>query len=63
MIQEIRSRGITPYLTVIPRLAGINWPDQGFQDDGIAVTKTGTIYAGILYLLDRNGHLLAHHAR
>ncbi len=44
VIQEIRSSGIAPYLTVVPRRAGINWPDQGFQEDGIAVTKTGTIY-------------------
>ena len=45
LIQEITPVGIKPFYNVIPRRAGINWgSDQGFQEDGIAVTKTGTIY-------------------
>jgi len=44
-IQQITPGGIKPFYDVIPRRAGINWgSDQGFQEDGIAVTKTGTIY-------------------
>jgi anti-sigma factor RsiW len=44
-IQEITPAGIKPFYNVIPRRAGINWgSDQGFQEDGIAVTRTGTIY-------------------
>jgi hypothetical protein len=44
-IQKITAAGIKPFYNVTPRRAGINWGrDQGFQEDGIAVTKTGTIY-------------------
>jgi hypothetical protein len=44
-IQEITPGGIKPFYNVIPRGAGINWGrDQGFQEDGIAATRTGTIY-------------------
>jgi hypothetical protein len=44
-IQQITPAGIKPFYNVTPRRAGINWgSDQGFQEDGIAVTKTGTIY-------------------
>ncbi len=45
LIEKITATGIKPFYNVIPRRAGINWGrDQGFQEDGIAVTKTGTIY-------------------
>jgi hypothetical protein len=45
LIQKITPGGIKPFYDVTPRRAGINWgSDQGFQEDGIAVTKTGTIY-------------------
>ena len=45
LIQEITPGGIKPFYNVIPRRAGINWGRaQGFQEDGIAVTRTGTIY-------------------
>jgi hypothetical protein len=44
-IQEVTPDGIKPFYNVTPRRAGIDWGrDQGFQEDGIAVTKTGTIY-------------------
>lgn len=45
VIQAVTSDGIKPFYDVIPRRAGINWGgDQGFQEDGIAVTRAGTIY-------------------
>ncbi len=45
-IQDITSVRVRPLYDVVPkRVAGIQWGrDQGFQEDGIAVTKTGTIY-------------------
>ena len=44
-IQEVTSTGINPFYNVIPRRAGLDWgTDQGFQENGIAVTKSGTIY-------------------
>jgi hypothetical protein len=45
-VQEVTSGGVRPFYSVIPeRVAGIDWGrDGGFQEDGIAVTKTGTIY-------------------
>lgn len=45
VIQQITPAGIKPFYNVTPRRAGINWgSDQGFQEDGVAVTPTGTIY-------------------
>jgi hypothetical protein len=45
-IQEVTSGGVRAFYGVLPkRVAGINWGrDGGFQENGIAVTKTGTIY-------------------
>lgn len=44
-IQKVTSRGVRPVDDVDPRrVIGLNWPDVGFQEDGIAVTKPGTIY-------------------
>lgn len=44
-IQEVTSTGIHPFYDVIPRRAGIDWGrDQGFQENGMAVTRNGTIY-------------------
>jgi hypothetical protein len=44
-IQEIKPSGVHPFYNVIPRRAGIRWGrDQGFQEDGIAVTKNRAIY-------------------
>jgi hypothetical protein len=45
-IQEITSAGVRPFYSVVPkRVTGIHWGHDGaFQEDGIAVTKTGTIY-------------------
>jgi hypothetical protein len=44
-IQQITPAGIKPFYDVVPKRAGINWgSDQGFQEDGITVTRTGMIY-------------------
>lgn len=46
LIQAFTTNGVRSFYEVVPKRAGINWGrDQGFQEDGIAVTKTGTIYA------------------
>lgn len=45
LIQTFAARGAKPFYDVVPRRAGIDWGrDQGFQEDGIAATKRGTIY-------------------
>jgi hypothetical protein len=46
VIQEVTPTGVRALYDVVPkRVSGIHWGrDQGFQEDGIAVTKTGTIY-------------------
>jgi sugar lactone lactonase YvrE len=45
VLQQITPAGIKPFYNVTPRRAGIDWgSDQGFQEDGIAVTPNGTIY-------------------
>jgi hypothetical protein len=45
LIQELTAGGAKPFYDVVPRAAGIDWGgDHGFQKDGIAVTKRGTVY-------------------
>ena len=46
VIQEATSRGLRLFYSVNPKhVSGIHWgTDGGFQENGIAVTKTGTIY-------------------
>ncbi len=45
-VQELTPSDVRAFYDVVPkRVAGIHWGrDQGFQEDGIAVTKAGTIY-------------------
>jgi hypothetical protein len=45
-VQGVTSDGIRPFYNVTPRrVSGINWGnDTGFQENGIAVTQSGTVY-------------------
>ena len=44
-IDEITATGIKPFYQVTPRRAGIGWGGaRGFQEDGIAITRTGKVY-------------------
>jgi hypothetical protein len=45
VIEEVALSAVRLFYNVIPQhVAGINWNIRGFQENGIAVTKTGTIY-------------------
>ncbi len=45
-VQELTAAGVRRFYDVVPRqVAGIHWGrDQGFQENGIAITRTGTVY-------------------
>jgi hypothetical protein len=45
VIEEVAHSAVRVFYNVVPqRVAGINWDIRGFQENGIAVTKTGTIF-------------------
>lgn len=46
LIQEITTRGVRGLYSVVPKhVDGLHWgSDQGFQEDGIAITTNGTVY-------------------
>jgi hypothetical protein len=57
-IQEVTPSRVRAFYDVIPtRVAGLNWGrEEGFQEDGIAVSKTGTTYVDSA---EGNGYALA----
>jgi hypothetical protein len=74
VIDTITPGAVKPFFTVVPKQAGIHWPDQAFQEDGIAVTKNGTIYvdnaqgngwgaATVMVRIDANKHASLAHIR